>query len=589
MELLFIHINKPFGALESKSFNLSSKFNVDYNVNSNVITVSDNQNHLTDFFGKNITNVTCVIGENGVGKTTFLRYIKELYFERRNEIDLRDGDIIAYIKDDNLIIHTSANSTSLGVKILVDGITLKTIKYKSKPKVFDHLKNELTIYYSNNFDLYDDFVESEILYNTSTPFLSRTYNARINKEFRTKKVNAEQRFLLNEFQRNRKFLQSEKSHSLKYLLKAVDYIEIIPISKNDVDYKSLIKSIDRLYPKINNTKKEDLRELINNVANAFYTRKKGIISKPRRQLYDIELTEIIVFEVLAKFLKSEITINNFSYFQDLFIKPIFNNGVKGYLNSFLKKMPKMFLESTLKWKEKSNELRKYFYNLNELVDLLIYQDELWVEYSDKATVKTNSELLERIIYRYFELPFSTNSIKLDWSRLSAGEESMITFFSRIDGALRLKSKKRDNILILIDEGDLYFHPEWQRQYLKAIFDFLKQYKEFNFQIILTSHSPFILSDLPQDNVITFQKTKEGIEVSKNTLSKTFGGNIHELLIDKFFLNKGIIGAFADNKIMELIKKVNNKKITKQDEMLIEEIGDKFLAAALKTNLEGKND
>ena len=62
-----------------------------------------------------------------------------------------------------------------------------------------------------------------------------------------------------------------------------------------------------------------------------------------------------------------------------------------------------------------------------------------------------------------------------------------------------------------------------------------------------------------------------------------------MLIDKFFLDSGIIGAFADNKIIELIKKVNNNKITKQDEILIDEIGDKFLAAAIRTNLEDGND
>lgn len=585
MELLFIHISKPYGALESKSFHLSSKYKIVYDDVHNYFTLSDNPHHLNNFFGKNITNVTCIIGENGVGKTTFLRYVKELYFERRNEVDLRDGDIIAYIKDENLIVHSSSNSTPLEVNILVKNLKYKKITYKNKPKIFDHLKKELTIYYSNNFDLYDDFLESEILYNTSTPFLSRTYNARINKEFRTKKVNAEQRFLLNELQRNRKFLQAEKSDSLKSLLKSVDYIEIIPISKNDVDYKNLIKSIDKLYPKISGTEKDDLKELINNVANAFYTRKKETIPNPKRKLYDIELTEIIIFEVLNKFIKSEITINDFSYVQDLFVKAIYNNGIKGYLTSFLRKIPLVFIESTLKWKEKEKELTKYFQNLDKLVDLLVYQDELWREFSNKATVKTNSNLIERIIECYFELPFSTNSIKLEWSRLSAGEESMITFFSRIDGALRLKSKNRNNILILIDEGDLYFHPEWQRRYLKAIFDFLKQYKELKFQIILTSHSPFILSDLPQDNVISFEKTEKGIEVSKKTLSKTFGGNIHELLIDKFFLKNGVIGAFADNKITALIKRVNNKHTTMQDKILIDEIGDNFLAAAIKTNLE----
>jgi hypothetical protein len=601
MELLFIHINKPYGALESKSFNLSSKFNVVYNVSSNDLTISDNLNHLTNFFGKNITNVTCVIGENGVGKTTFLRYIKELYFERRNEIDIRDGDIIAYIKDNTLIIHTSSNSTYLNVNILVDSLTLKTINYKNKPKVFDHLKNELTIYYSNNFDLYDDFVESEILYNTSTPFLSRTYNARIDREFNTKKVNSEYRFLLNEFQRNRKFLQSEKSNSIKTLLKEVKHVEISLVEIRDLDYKKLREKMIKKFKSVSdldneqrskyeiyNQDESDYIFLIRAISDKFMDLKKEAISNQHvhRLLFDIKFVEIILFELTNKFIQSQSFWKSLKSFNKIIDAFFANYHHRESIQKLLRKFPELFDKNLETTKEKN---KIYVSKIENILDVLLYSDQVWELSNVNPIIEVNNSLLDDLIAQYFELPFSKNYIKLEWPRLSAGEESMITFFSRMDGALRLKSTKRSNILILIDEGDLYFHPEWQRQYLKAIFDFLKQYKELNFQVILTSHSPFILSDLPQDNVITFQKTEKGIEVSKNTLSKTFGGNIHELLIDKFFLKTGIIGAFADNKIMELIKKVNNKKITKQDEMLIEEIGDKFLAAAIRTNLEESND
>ena len=366
-------------------------------------------------------------------------------------------------------------------------------------------------------------------------------------------------------------------------MKRVDYVEIIPFEKKDTDYKRLTKSIEKNSSKTNQKISRKLPELINHVANAFYTQKKGIISESKRRLYNIIITEIIFFEVLAKFIKLEINSSEkIDLVLDRFVSAIYNNDEKGYLDRFLRQMLEIFNNSNY---EKENSTREYFANLIELVDLIIYQDSLWMNIPDRATVKTDDTLLDRVINIYFKIPFSKNSIKLDWSRLSAGEESMITFFSRIDAALRLKSKRRDNILILIDEGDLYFHPEWQRQYLKAIFDFLTQYPEYNFQILLTSHSPFILSDLPQDNVLTFERTIDGIKVAKNTLSKTFGGNIHELLIDKFFLRDGIIGSFADSKITDLIQRVNEKKTTSQDKSLIDEIGDKFLATAIKTNLE----
>jgi predicted ATP-binding protein involved in virulence len=607
MELIFIHINNPYGILKGQSFNLSSKYEINYDLEGEKLTINDKGNHLNNFFGKNIRNITCVIGENGVGKTTFLRYIKELYFERRNEIDIRNGDIVAYVENGFVYVHASSSLGFLNIENRAVGLSSKLIHYKKKPKIFDHLKNDLTIYYSNNFDLYDDFIESEILYNTSTPFLTRTYNARINKEFGTKKVNAENRFLLNEFQRNRKFLQSSKSETIKSLLKSVDYIEIIPISKKDIDYKNLIKKIHKIYPFLEQAKQREeykidkkvLIEIINDTSITFYRQKEKILNNSKRELFEVELTEIIVFEVLVKLIQSDYVNNNLDLIKEAFTPDAFNIDTRFFLRTFIKEMKLLFFElnrglnkellNEREQHKKAFDFKDYFKKIENLADLLIYNDNLWEEYSERATVTTNSELLDKIIQSYFELPFSTNSIKLDWSRLSAGEESMITFFSRIDAALRLKSKKRNDILILIDEGDLYFHPEWQRQYLKAIIEFLNQYKEFNFQIILTSHSPFVLSDLPQNNVITFERREKSINVSKNKLSKTFGGNIHELLIDKFFLNNGVIGAFADKKIIELIKRVNDKKITEQDDFLINEIGDKFLSATIRTNLEEDYD
>ncbi len=51
------------------------------------------------------------------------------------------------------------------------------------------------------------------------------------------------------------------------------------------------------------------------------------------------------------------------------------------------------------------------------------------------------------------------------------------------------------------------HPEWSRILLSEVMNFLNRLEEGyeRYQIIITSHSPFVISDLPKENVIALDK------------------------------------------------------------------------------------
>ena len=114
--------------------------------------------------------------------------------------------------------------------------------------------------------------------------------------------------------------------------------------------------------------------------------------------------------------------------------------------------------------------------------------------------------------------------------------------------------------MLIDEIDLYCHPSWQQKLL----DYLIQEVRINFegknvQIIFTTHSPIVLSDMPKSNII-YLKNENGKFVidEKENHKETFGTNIYKLFDDAFFLEKqGQVGQFAKGKIQTLIDKVRN--------------------------------
>ena len=169
----------------------------------------------------------------------------------------------------------------------------------------------------------------------------------------------------------------------------------------------------------------------------------------------------------------------------------------------------------------------------------------------------------------FQLTFQTEDSKD--IKLSAGEKTILFYLERIDFMLSQFEEK--NNILLFDEIELYLHPNWQKRVLKIILDFIHKNKlKKNLHIIVASHSPFILSDIPKENVIFLNKfdkeetknkypkldakdLKDGncINVSKHIELKTFGANIHTLLSNGFFMSDGLMGEFAKSKINEIKK------------------------------------
>jgi predicted ATP-binding protein involved in virulence len=110
------------------------------------------------------------------------------------------------------------------------------------------------------------------------------------------------------------------------------------------------------------------------------------------------------------------------------------------------------------------------------------------------------------------------------------------------------------------------------------------------QIILTSHSPFIISDLPKENILFLDKDDKGNckVVSGLEKQQTFGANIHTLFTEAFFLEDGLIGNFAKQKINDIIKDLKNNPTQEKieyAEKLINLIGEPVLRIKLTQLLD----
>lgn len=119
-------------------------------------------------------------------------------------------------------------------------------------------------------------------------------------------------------------------------------------------------------------------------------------------------------------------------------------------------------------------------------------------------------------------------------------------------------------------------------------DFLKLIPAKNFHLIFASHSPFLISDLPKQNIIFL---KDGKQVAGVEKKQTFGANIHTLLSDSFFMSGGLMGEFAKSKIDEVITLLNKDKLSKSElkhcEQIISIIGEPIIKNQLQRMLDSK--
>ena len=186
-----------------------------------------------------------------------------------------------------------------------------------------------------------------------------------------------------------------------------------------------------------------------------------------------------------------------------------------------------------------------------------------------------------------------------YSSLSSGEKQVVnTLCTAVYHIYNLKSKwetknvtpklkevKYKYVSLIFDELELYFHPKYQTMLVEMLLNAIKSldlkrnFKGIN--VIFATHSPFILSDIPAQNIIGLD---DGKPTRLKNIENTFCANVYDILSSGFFMNK-FVGDFAGSKFEELVAKLNRKKKLSPREMQIAKdtialIGDGFLKCKL---------
>ena len=208
-------------------------------------------------------------------------------------------------------------------------------------------------------------------------------------------------------------------------------------------------------------------------------------------------------------------------------------------------------------------------SISDKIEHIISQKQNHIDDSSKKQlILSVDDLVPPPIYDVnIELEDNKDNTPILFETLSSGERqqtysisALLYHLSNLESVWQDSHKQRvayRHVNVIMEEIELYFHPELQRTYIKNVLDGIKQLQLHHIEsinICFVTHSPFILSDILSRNILALKIEDDHVNVTSKHMS-TFGANIHDMLKNSFFLKDGPIGAYADSVIRDIIEKM----------------------------------
>lgn len=196
--------------------------------------------------------------------------------------------------------------------------------------------------------------------------------------------------------------------------------------------------------------------------------------------------------------------------------------------------------------------------------------------------------------------FTERLLPYSFTHLSTGEFQYAKVLGGLDQNLTIahSDHRRFDKIILLDEPEAYMHPELARQFIKRVYDIVgKHKKQGTVQIIIGTHSPFVVSDVCADNItrLTIDSELGNAVVLRGSEKEYFGANLYTIFADGFFLDY-TIGEYSrywlqDN--LNHVRELEEKETLTEDEcqyikslkLFVMHIGDPLIRRAFEVCLE----
>ncbi len=513
-----------------------------------------------DFWGQGIYSLTAIVGNNGSGKTTALRLMKKLFVEGEPREEGVDVLIIYEQRGELYVYNPKKKSLKPGIEIKLNVITeregIETLYYSGHFQPYTGADGEMEL--SGSYDASDAWLLIKDLLdysNVDTTHLNEPIYDHLSAYYA---------------QNNYRICEVLMLEDLNKLLPAFHSPQYVMIAPN----KGGLNAIRLDYSK----RFKDLQ-----------IPKEKYVSKGLRER---ALERIIYYDIINLIAEGTGEQKKTLDFLNLWL----DSGRSG---NVVRDFEALIDANELSYSDRG-PLKAVAYVISKIEELCSFEPSSGTFYisikedADKLRSLVNEVLRSRyfLTARFFDIYYGHTL--LGYQRLSSGELEMLNLLSRLYYGITLLPQKYDNKesprLLLLDEAEIGFHPDWQRQYVQILTGFMRYMMVKaggDFQIVITSHSPIILSDIPV-NCVNFLY-RDGDTTSLVTgEEQTFGENVFRLYRRAFFMKEGLIGEFAQKKIKQWSKDIEEDHISDVLAKNIMLIGDERIKEYLMKMMAAQN-
>jgi hypothetical protein len=556
MKLLYLWI-EDFNNIKNQGFNFGSNHHFKYDTDTSELHLTKSDEIPEGFFGNDVNDIAALIGENGSGKSSVLEFIHHwLGNKHLAAIVVFEGEILVYGDEEKL-----NNETGLDWKI------------------------------SNYAAQYGSAVDERVLTNTAIIYYSIFFdNSRVWHPYYS--IDVSTNFLLEQDLKEFKLSESSKNVSETYSHKMTDFRRHLDLFETDV--KVPFNYPDRAGGYIHYNWNSKIWEThlkgteIDFILNHFAAdHSKNIFN---RYESNVQAKSDFHYTIARFWIKAAVICyiieSKFNEAISDKIKSSDESSIRlGRFGNFRLKDVNSFLLNSLSPFNVEEEL------VSSVESLFIFIDQNFNEKSffpkfrqtslDFVPLQFLSQFMEfeigiPVYKKFFDLyekvVLGNGFLNFNTPGLSSGENSFVSLFARLNAIKNDKKLQgKDQVILLIDEGETAFHPDWHKKYVEYLIESVPEiFNGKKIQFILSSNSPYILSDIPRSNVNFLRsKTKQ-----TSTPEISFGGNIVKMLMDNFFMSGGTVGEFARHKIDTVFKRLNDDDpLTKEEEKMYRQIID----------------
>lgn len=507
---------KDYYTFHNQGINFSSKYNFSYNGSSKKLKVTSHQNekYVDNFFGNNI-DVTAIVGQNGAGKTSLLRFIQGLKIGDK----IMEDCMIVWEKDSKFWAASYSSEGSNPTILPIVGNNAvnidETHDVKPTEPIFPFSKDIRFIYMTEMFNMSQ--------YEASRPGISSgddmSFAAVL---YRQSEYGDEKKHTLNPVTR---YIHRITDWQLNFISNGAEYVKQfninfpsnISISPN-YDQDAFIKFYIALKTKDINKKKEypnnDFELQAKKLSNKFFGNSKCIKD---------EFAKAIIMNIISSFESISDLINNKGFFLYRIIERSYSSGTDIWNSTIesLKEINGIIFDSDFpKYtiSEYDSNTRRFHFEAKPYINFMIYLSELIrnmdlkEKYQNIVCISTSK--MDKIyeFFNKYKKCISTVDFLSFSCGLSSGETLLLNQYGKLMHLFRKDNYgyflpadtnsivPAKNAVIMLDEAEISFHPEWQRRYFNVFLNFINQNiakRGTHVQIIIATHSPIILSDIPK--------------------------------------------------------------------------------------------